>query len=114
MVERGMVSMGEALIKGQDFTDQRLTCVDCNEEFRWSAGEQAFYANNNFSPPKRCHSCRAAMKARLAAVPESERWQDEFDIICATCGAEATVRFRPTKDRPVYCQKCYRAQRVAQ
>lgn len=32
-------------------------------------------------------------------------------ITCADCGKEAEVPFKPTKDRPVYCQECFRKHR---
>ena len=28
--------------------------------------------------------------------------------ICADCGAECEVPFKPTQDRPVYCKECYK------
>ncbi len=27
--------------------------------------------------------------------------------VCADCGKECEVPFRPTRDRPVYCQECF-------
>ena len=32
-------------------------------------------------------------------------------IICAECGKEAEVPFKPDGVRPVYCQECYRKRR---
>ena len=43
--------------------DQTLTCVDCGEEFTWSAGEQEFFREKGFTnPPGRCKQCRQAKK----------------------------------------------------
>jgi hypothetical protein len=43
--------------------DQTLTCVDCGEEFAWSAGEQEFFHEKGFTnPPKRCKQCRQDRK----------------------------------------------------
>ena len=43
--------------------DQTLTCIDCGEEFTWSAGEQEFFREKGFTnPPKRCRQCRQDKK----------------------------------------------------
>jgi CxxC-x17-CxxC domain-containing protein len=34
-----------------------------------------------------------------------------FDAVCAACGKDTTVPFRPTGERPVYCRDCYRQMR---
>jgi hypothetical protein len=44
------------------YEDQVLQCNDCPEQFVFTQGEQAFYAQNNFTPPKRCKECRAIRK----------------------------------------------------
>jgi len=28
-------------------------------------------------------------------------------VVCADCGNECTVPFKPSNDRPVYCRDCY-------
>ena len=45
------------------FTDRTLTCADCGNEFTFTASEQEFYADRQFSEPRRCSSCRASRKA---------------------------------------------------
>ena len=41
-----------------------LNCRDCNAEYYFTAGEQAFYKSKNFEEmPKKCKSCRASAKA---------------------------------------------------
>lgn len=44
-------------------TDKLLTCRDCGNEFTFTEGEQAFYAQKGFTEPTRCPNCRAAKKA---------------------------------------------------
>lgn len=34
-----------------------------------------------------------------------------FEVTCSSCGNKATVPFRPSGDRPVYCRDCYMQQR---
>ena len=45
------------------FTDKKVVCADCNNEFIFSATEQEFYATKGFTnEPKRCPDCRQARK----------------------------------------------------
>ncbi len=47
------------------YTDRAMVCVDCGQEFTFTAGEQEFYEQRGFSePPKRCSACRAVRKAQ--------------------------------------------------
>ncbi|HYN68851.1 MAG TPA: zinc-ribbon domain-containing protein, partial [Candidatus Eisenbacteria bacterium] len=43
--------------------DKTLVCADCRQEFVFTASEQQFYADRQFSEPRRCVTCRAARKA---------------------------------------------------
>jgi CxxC-x17-CxxC domain-containing protein len=45
------------------YNDKNLTCADCGQEFVFTASEQDFYAQRNFTEPRRCPSCRASRKA---------------------------------------------------
>jgi len=47
-------------------SDKTLACQDCNQEFVFSSSEQQFYADRQFSEPRRCPSCRAARKRSAA------------------------------------------------
>lgn len=43
--------------------DKTLICKDCNSEFVFTEGEQAFYAEKGFeNEPQRCPDCRRARK----------------------------------------------------
>ena len=47
-----------------EFNDKTIACVDCNEEFQFTAREQEFYAEKGFTnEPKRCKVCRDKKKA---------------------------------------------------
>ncbi|MBE6788105.1 MAG: zinc-binding protein [Ruminococcaceae bacterium] len=84
------------------YEDKTLVCKECGAEFVFTAGEQEFYAEKGFTnEPQRCKECRAARKA--AQRPEREM----FTAVCANCGQEATVPFKPREDRPVYCSECF-------
>jgi CxxC-x17-CxxC domain-containing protein len=47
-----------------ELSDRTITCRDCGQEFTFTAGEQAFYAERGYSEPQRCASCRAERKAQ--------------------------------------------------
>ena len=107
--------------------DKTLTCVDCNQPFTFTASEQQFYADRQFSEPRRCASCRAAKKAARGDSGGGsysgggyssgggggyDRGPREmFSATCSNCGNEAKVPFRPTSGKPVYCSDCFRSQR---
>lgn len=44
--------------------DRMLRCIDCLEEFTWSASEQVFYASKGYTQPRRCPFCRAYMRRK--------------------------------------------------
>jgi CxxC-x17-CxxC domain-containing protein len=98
--------------------DRSLTCADCSSEFIFTASEQEFYAERQFSEPRRCPSCRAARKlarggsgdpARSAGYSGESR--PMYSATCSSCGREAQVPFQPTGSKPVYCSDCFSSQR---
>ncbi|HEY9720618.1 MAG TPA: CxxC-x17-CxxC domain-containing protein [Oscillatoriaceae cyanobacterium] len=97
-------------------TDQTLVCADCGTEFTFTASEQEFFAQKGFSAPRRCKPCREAAKAakgqsgggRSSGGGYGSRPQREMhDVICAGCGVQTQVPFKPSGDRPVYCRNCF-------
>ena len=95
------------------YTDKILTCKDCGENFAFTASEQEFYAEKGFTnEPGRCPQCRAARKAERSGGGRGYGQQRQtYAAVCAQCGTETQVPFRPSGDRPVYCKDCYSAQR---
>jgi CxxC-x17-CxxC domain-containing protein len=87
--------------------DKTLRCRDCNNEFVFTEGEQAFYKEKGFeNEPQRCPDCRAANKQqRRGGYGNSQK--EMFPAVCAECGKSTTVPFRPNADKPVYCKDCY-------
>ena len=115
-----------------EFQDRSITCIDCHQDFVFTAGEQEFYDRKGFKEmPKRCKPCREARKSRRegggsggyeadgnrAAAGGTRSFggggggggggRELFDAVCAACGAPARVPFRPAAGRPVYCRDCY-------
>ncbi|MCU0478537.1 MAG: zinc-ribbon domain containing protein [Chloroflexi bacterium] len=120
------------------YSDKVLTCADCGQEFVFSAREQEFYATRQFSEPRRCGSCRASRKAARGdsggsgygnsggyggGYGDSAGYgggyggggsrgpREMFTATCSSCGKEASVPFRPTSGKPVYCSDCFATRR---
>ena len=96
------------------FEDKTIVCTDCSQEFIHSADDQARYAERGFAhEPKRCRECREKRKAEgTRGRGGGDRPQREsFEAVCAECGAQTTVPFKPSQDRPVYCRDCFRSKR---
>ena len=93
-----------------DFQDKNLNCIDCGEEFVWTAGDQLFFAEKQFkNEPKRCKACKAKRTSRGG----SSRERIETHTTCSECGKETTVPFRPTQGRPVFCKECFQKRKLA-
>lgn len=148
------------------YTDRSIACVDCGQEFTFTAGEQEFYAQRGFTEsPKRCPSCRQIRKAQRNrgsgdGAPRGESYgnggynggsygsgdsggsyassgysasggyssggyssggyssgysekrpREMFEATCANCGKTASVPFRPSGSKPVYCSDCFESRR---
>ncbi len=91
------------------YQDKTLVCKDCGQEFTFTANEQEFYASKGFeNEPGRCASCRSARKQQRGF---GGRDRQMYPAVCSECGAETTVPFQPTGDRPIYCRDCFQSKR---
>lgn len=52
--------------------DKVIVCKDCGQEFTFTEGEQAFYAERGFQEPVRCKACRDARKAQKAQKEQQQ------------------------------------------
>ena len=107
------------------YTDKTLNCVDCGTEFAFTASDQQFYADRQFSEPRRCPACRAAKKAARGESSGGysngggyssgggyDRPQRQmYPAVCSECGKETQVPFQPRGDKPVYCSDCFESVR---
>ena len=48
----------------QTINDKQFYCLDCGEPFVWAAGEQLYYRDRDYEPPKRCGKCRMKKRQR--------------------------------------------------
>jgi CxxC-x17-CxxC domain-containing protein len=100
-----------------EFQDAPIICMDCSENFIWTAGEQKFFHDKNLlNPPKRCKKCKKAKTERLEAIELSKvtgkRTKFEVKARCAMCDTITTVPFYPSQQRPVYCRACFLKTKV--
>src|ERR1700689_3599271 len=73
-----------------EFQDKTLKCMDCHEDFVFTAGEQLFFRDKQFhNLPKRCKTCK--LKRGGSKVKAETRTH------CSVCEQETTVPFRPTQ-----------------
>ncbi len=86
--------------------DKMIQCKDCGATFAFTEEDQAFFRERGYeNEPQRCMTCRAARR-----TSRSGQGRESFPVVCAACGKETTVPFKPTNDKPVYCKECYQAR----
>jgi CxxC-x17-CxxC domain-containing protein len=94
--------------------DKTLTCKDCNNQFIFTVREQEFFHEKGFqNDPQRCRECRQARRSNGDHSHYSSTQRPSYEAVCAECGVNTTVPFRPRGDRPVYCRTCYTAHMPA-
>lgn len=96
------------------YSDRPLTCVQCGNEFTFTAEDQEFHSGRGYQDPKRCPTCRAERRQNRdrggygSSGGGYDRPQRQmYSATCARCGKEALVPFEPRSDKPVYCSDCY-------
>ena len=115
------------------YTDKTLNCVDCGTEFSFTASDQQFYSDRQFSEPRRCPACRAAKKAARGESSGgysngggyssggygnggggySSGPRQLYPATCSECGQDTEVPFNPTPGKPVYCRDCFQSRKSA-
>jgi CxxC-x17-CxxC domain-containing protein len=83
----------------------------------FTADDQQYHADKGYTnEPKRCPSCRQARRANRGfdgggfGGGFGGGRREMHPAVCAECGKDTEVPFRPTGERPVYCSDCYRQQ----
>ena len=98
------------------YQDRTLSCSECDQAFTFTADDQAYHAEKGYTnEPRRCPSCRQARRSQNDSRGgfSSGYGQDTREMhpaVCAECGKDTTVPFRPRGDRPVYCSDCFRSR----
>ncbi|OHB70443.1 MAG: zinc-binding protein [Planctomycetes bacterium RBG_16_43_13] len=109
--------------------DKTLKCVECGADFVYAASEQELHKSLGYrNEPKRCSPCREAKKKQRPpggfgggsrfggggfGGGGSDRPRQYFSVICAECGKESEVPFKPRGDKPVYCNDCYTKRKAS-
>lgn len=101
--------------------------MDCGEDFTFTVGEQEFYRDHGLTnAPTRCKRCRENRKTQRGGGGHGGGGGDGprgggggggarpmFPAVCASCGTETMVPFKPSSDRPVYCRNCFDAKKAS-
>ena len=104
------------------YQDKTLNCLDCRAEFTFSADDQQYHAEKGYTnEPKRCPSCRAGRRLSGGGSSYGSGYRSGFGggqremhpAVCAQCGKQTQVPFRPSGTRPVYCSDCFSRQPAA-
>jgi CxxC-x17-CxxC domain-containing protein len=105
------------------YTDRTLNCVQCGNDFTFTADDQQYHAERGYQDPKRCPTCRAERRSQQGGGSYGGssyggnsgggggygRGQREmYSATWAQCGREALVPFQPRGDKPVYCSDCFK------
>jgi CxxC-x17-CxxC domain-containing protein len=106
------------------YSDRTLTCVQCGNDFTFTADDQQYHASRGYQEPKRCPACRAERRNSQGGGSYGgassyggggggyDRPQRQmYSATCANCGREALVPFQPRGDKPVYCSECFQTNR---
>ncbi len=92
-------------------SDKTLVCAECAAEFIFTVGEQEFFNSRGFTnEPRRCPDCRQARRSQRSYDGGGGQ-REMHPAVCAQCGIDTTVPFRPRGDRPVYCSDCFSQMR---
>ena len=92
------------------FEDKTLICKDCGNESHSQQENRILCRKGSQNSPARCKDCRMARK-NASGRNGQRREVVMYDTVCADCGKETQVPFKPTNARPVYCKECFDAKR---
>ena len=95
-------------------SDKTLVCAECAAEFTFTVGEQEFFASRGFTnEPRRCPDCRQNRRQQRSYEGGGGGEREMHPAVCAQCGTDTMVPFRPRGDRPVYCSDCFSQMRAS-
>jgi hypothetical protein len=63
----------------KQYHDIKIECVNCQNEFYFTAGEQKFYEKMKFVTPRRCAACRKERGGRSNRGAEKQPIGKELD-----------------------------------
>jgi PAS domain S-box-containing protein/CxxC-x17-CxxC domain-containing protein len=108
------VAQGAGLTSKVEFCDKVLKCIDCGQDFVFTAGEQLFFHIKQFkNDSTRCKSCKGKRLQALGVVPSTTSPKVETLTVCFNCGKETIVPFNPAQGRPVLCRECFQQKKTS-
>ena len=96
----------------------QATCDNCGKEcevpFKPTSGKPIFCSNcfekNQYENPKKFGKERSDRKFKSGDSRKrnfNDRDAVMHNTVCDNCGKDCEVPFRPTKGKPIYCDKCF-------
>lgn len=90
-------------------SDITVNCRSCFKRFVFSSEEQEFFNSCGLSnSPKRCHNCRLVSRVQRVSGDSAQT----TEVPCAECGTRTVVPFVPRNGKPIFCNNCYRNNRM--
>lgn len=90
------------------YQDKTLICKECGAKFEFTVRDQEFFAEKGFTnEPTRCKDCRSTRKGN----DNRQSNREMHPATCSSCGKRTQVPFRPSGDKPVYCNDCFSNRR---
>lgn len=76
-----------------EFRDAILICIDCEEEFVFTASAQQYFADRGFSePPKRCKACYNDFRKKYPPMENGEQVDPAVPMPRPDAGHDPTQR----------------------
>jgi len=90
----------------------KATCSECGDECQLPfkpSGERPVFCSNCFAKQNDDGGRPNRFNDDRRERPERPRFEDRqmHDAVCATCGKNCQVPFRPTAGKPIYCEGCF-------
>jgi len=60
------------------FTEKKITCADCGQDFIFTEGEQRYFWSKGLAEPKRCKSCRVIRRRSIINIKEERNEQSTY------------------------------------
>lgn len=99
--------------RGGDFRPEmhRATCAECGAScevpFKPSGGKPV-YCSSCFSTKEGSAPRRSDDRGGSRSMFGSDRGERRmFQVVCDECGKDCEVPFKPSDDKPVYCDECF-------
>ena len=100
--------------RAMEFQDKTLQCVDCGSGVHLDRRRAGLFRRQGSSRTSQSAARPARPSARpRRRAPGAPRERVETVAVCAVCGKETTVPFKPTQGRPVLCRECFQQRKAA-